>query len=91
MRLTGGFWYSVGCLCLLGPWCWQTLAVGNSWLLIFQYSYLLYLSYIWLALVYSMMILNMSTQQTATPGGGGGGMSSDYIIIIALTSHLLFT
>ena len=23
MRLTGGFWDSVGCLWILGPWCWQ--------------------------------------------------------------------
>ena len=32
---------------------------------------LLSFSSIWLALVYAMMILNLSMQTTGTPGGGG--------------------
>ena len=65
MRLTGGFWDIVGCLWLLGPWCWQPLAVDKSWLLIFPQLYLLSFSSLWLALVYAMMILNLSMHTTA--------------------------
>ena len=71
MRLTGEFWDSVGCLWLLGPRCWQPLAVGNSWLFIFPHLYLLSFSSIWLALVYAMMILDPIMLTTVTPGGGG--------------------
>ena len=70
MRLTGGFWDSVVCLWLLGPWCWQTLAVGKSWIFILPHLYLLYFYSIWIALVYETMILNMSMHTTATSGGG---------------------
>ena len=49
MRLTGRFRDSVGCLWLLGPCCWQPLAVGNSWLLLFPNLYLLSSSYLCLA------------------------------------------
>ena len=71
MILSGGFWDSVGCLWVLGPWCWQPLAVGNSSLLLLPNLYLLSFSYIWLALVYAMMRLNPSIHTTGTPGGGG--------------------
>ena len=71
MRLTGGFWDSVGCLSLLGPWCWQPLAVGNSWMLLFPHLYLLSFSYLCLVFVYAMMRLNPSIHTTGTPGGGG--------------------
>ena len=60
MILTGGFWDSVGCLWLLGPWYWQPLAVGNYWLLLFPHLYLLSSSSLCLAIVYAMMILNLS-------------------------------
>ena len=30
MRLTGGFWGSVGCLWLLVRWCWQPLTLVKS-------------------------------------------------------------
>ena len=71
MRLTGGFWYNVGCLWLLVTWCWKNLAVENSWLLLFPHLYLLYLSSLCLVLVYAMMRLNPSMRITGTPGGGG--------------------
>ena len=70
MRLTGGFWDSVGCLWLLGPWCWKPLAVGNYLLVISPNLHLLSFSSLWLALVYAMMILNPSMHTTGTPGGG---------------------
>ena len=68
---TGGFWDSVGCLWLLRPWCWHTLEVGNSWILIFPQFYLFYLSSIWLSLVYTTMILNTIMHTRGKPGGGG--------------------
>ena len=71
MRLTGGFWDSVGCLWILGPLCWQPLAVGNSWLLLFQHLYLFSPSSLCLALFYAMMILNPSMHTPGIPGGGG--------------------
>ena len=43
----------------------QPLAVGNSWLLLFPHLYLLFFSSLWLALVYAMMILNLSMHTTA--------------------------
>ena len=70
MRLLGKFWDSVGCLWLLGPWCWQTLDAENSWLLILPHFHLLYFLSIWLALVYAMMILNLIMHTTGTPGEG---------------------
>ena len=72
MRLTGGFWYSLVYLWLLGPWCWQPLEVGNSWIFLLPHLYLLYFSSLWLALVYAMMRLNSIMHTTGTPGGGGG-------------------
>ena len=44
MRLTGGFFESVGCLWILGTWCWQLLVVGNSWLFILPHLYLFHFS-----------------------------------------------
>ena len=71
IRPTGGFWDSAGCLWLLGTWFWKTLTVGNSWILLFSHLYLLSFYSLWLALVYAMMILNLSMHTTATQGGGG--------------------
>ena len=71
MRLKGGYWDSVGCLWLLGPWCWQPLAADNYWILILPHLNLLYFSSLWIALVYAMVILNPRMHTTATPGGGG--------------------
>ena len=70
MRLTGDFWGIVGCLWLLVPWCWKPLAVGNSWLFLFPYLYLLYFFSLCLALVYANIILTPSMQTTGTAGGG---------------------
>ena len=47
--------------------CWVLEDFGDGELL----ADLLSFSYIWLALVYAMMIFNMSMQKTGTPGGGG--------------------
>ena len=74
MILTGGFWGSDSCIWILGIWCWQPLAVGNSWILILPHLYLLYLSSLWLALAYAMIILNLIIHTTGTTGGGGESM-----------------
>ena len=47
--------------------CWVLAAFGYGELL----ADLFYFSSIWLALVYAMMILNLSMQKIGTPGGGG--------------------
>ena len=47
--------------------CWVLVAFGGEELL----ADLLSVFSIWLALVYAMMILNLSMQTTGTPGGGG--------------------
>ena len=73
MILTDGFWDSVGCLWLLGTWCWHILAVKNCLILLLPHLYLLSLSYLWIDLFYSILILNMSMHTTDTPGVGGGG------------------
>ena len=51
--------------------CWQPLVVGKYRLLLFPHLYLLYFSYIFLYLVYSMIILNLIMHTTATPDGWG--------------------
>ena len=48
------------------------MGVRNSWLLIFLNLHLLYFSYLWLALVYATMILNLSMHTTGTTGRGWG-------------------
>ena len=73
MRLTGGFYDSVGCLWILGPWCCHPLEVGTSWLFLFPHLYLLNFSSLWIAFFYAMMRLNPSMHTTGTPGRGGGG------------------
>ena len=55
--------------------CWD-LGVGSLWrwgnlgYCYFPQLYLLSFSSLWLALVYAMMILNLSMHTTGTPGGG---------------------
>ena len=73
MILTGGFLDSVGCLWMLGPWCWQPFVVGNYWIFLFPNFYLFSFFSLWLTLVYVMMILNMIMHTTVTPGRGNGG------------------
>ena len=59
---------------LLAFGCWVLAAFGGGELLTIAITTLkpLFFSYLWLALAYAMMILNLSMQATGTPGGGGG-------------------
>ena len=72
MRPTGGFWYSVGCLWILGPWYWKPLAVWNSWLLLFPHLYHLYFFSLYLPCLCTEDIKYEHANNRHIRGGGEG-------------------
>ena len=70
MRLIGGFWDSIGCLWLLGPW--KLAAFGGGEILAIAIPTLVPLLFLLSLVVYAMMILNMSIHTTGTTGEGWG-------------------